>query len=150
MMRAELDKAASLAEPNAPAPAALRAPTQPADGGQVGPQPDGLRDSWYSDRIGWAATGTGVMAIGLGLALRSNGASLHDRANDPELPQSERMDLRDRASSRNTGGSIAIGMGAALAVAGVIKLALTDEPGPADRPVGVSLSPGGITVAGRF
>ncbi|KAB2909168.1 MAG: hypothetical protein F9K40_03965 [Kofleriaceae bacterium] len=91
MMKAELDKAASLAEPNAPAPAPLR-----------GPQ-----------------------------------------------AKSERMDLRDRASSRLAIGAIVGGIGGALVVGGVIKLSIHDR-GRGREHAQVSLTPGGLVVSGRF
>ncbi len=150
MMKAELDKAASLAEPNAPAPAPLRGPQQPiAEAQPAGTTHEETAPAWYADKLGWALVGGGATAVALGLGLRSSGASLHDEANDPSATQSERMDLRDRASSRLAIGAIVGGIGGALVVGGVIKLSIHDR-GRGREHAQVSLTPGGLVVSGRF
>ncbi len=123
MMRAELDKAATLAEPTAPAPAPLHEPTMPATDTASAPPPIVARraaPAWYADRLGWVLVGGGAIGVLGGGGFIVSGASLYDQANDEDR-QIVADELVDRGDQRVLIGGVTGGVGLALLAAGVIK-----------------------------
>lgn len=100
-------------------------------GGKRGADDDRQRVPWFKDTWGWVLTGTGVAVAGVGIGLLVNASGLDDDA-DAEADEGKRNDLRERADSRRTLGSIVAPVGAALAVVGIVKLAWPNSR-PASR-----------------
>lgn len=146
MMRAEMDKAATLAEPTAPAPAPMR---DRAEGAPPGGAHRNASPTWYQDRGGWILAGVGIATVATGAGFLVSGRSLANQANR-EPNQRERLSLRDDSSFRTKIGAVAGGVGLAVLGAGVIKLILT--PGAARRgeSIQVSVAPRWIAIQGSF
>lgn len=157
-MKAELDKAATAAEPTEPAPTPIEGgdgaatDTRPAAESRVDDPPTSEegRERWYQDRLGWAVTGAGAIGLGVSVGLVVSGRSLDTQAN-AEDQQAERRALRDKASTRMLTGTIAGGLGAVALGVGVVMLARTPAR-TESRSVGlVPLSDGAaILVRGSF
>lgn len=162
-MTAELARAASTAaprgpghedDPNRPADAS---PTEgatesaPAPLGrplELPPPPPPPRAApWHGDAIGWTLAGGGVAVAGLGAFFLVDARNLRSEADD-ESRDDVREELRDRADTRQTWGTITAVAGAALLTVAVVKLAITPD---APRPrLAVHVAPGSIAVAGWF
>lgn len=147
MMRAELDKAASLAEPTAPAPAPMHDPTTRVTDKGSEPPPSRARP-WYADRFGWVLIGGGALGILGGSGFVLSGASLHDQATEEDR-QSVAEDLRDRGDQRVLIGEVTGSVGVALLAAGVIKLALTDSEATPSS-IQASVGPSSFSIRGEF
>jgi hypothetical protein len=109
-------------------------------------------EPWYADRVGLGLTGIGVLGTGAGIWLLLDAGSLYDQANREDVDV-ERRDLRARADSRQTWGTVATAVGAAGLVAGIVKLIITpDAPSsvPMERGVSLWLAPAGLGVQGRW
>ncbi len=108
-------------------------------------------EPWYRDRLGWGLAGAGVVAIGAGSWLLIDAKGIEDDAN-AQPGQAERDRLRDRASSRRVVGSVIGGVGLAVLVTGVVKLAMSpsDREQTATAAFGVGVTSGTIFVMGRF
>ncbi len=108
-------------------------------------------EPWYRDRLGWGLAGAGVVAVGVGSWFLIDAKGIEADAN-ALAAQSERERLRDRASGRRLTGSIIGGVGLAVLVTGIIKLAMV----PADRQetttsaFSVGASSDTVFVTGRF
>ena len=90
------------------------------------------RVPWFKDTWGWVLTGTGVAVAGVGIGLLVNASGLDDDA-DAETDEVKRNDLRDRADSRRTMGSILAPVGAAVALVGIVKLAWPNRQRTSNR-----------------
>ena len=146
----ELAKARAAAEA-----AAARQPEPPPDV-EPGPSPPVVpplvmppprAPSRWADTTALVLTGAGLVSLGVGVGLALNARSLDDDASRA-LDQVEVRDLRDRAATRRTLGYVALGVGAAATVAGVVKFVLVPSP---RSPTTARLAPvagGGIVVVG--
>jgi hypothetical protein len=104
-------------------------------------------EPWYRDRTGWVLVAGGVVAMGVGGALFFEGASIYDDAF-AERDESDLQSLVDSANTYRIVGSALFWAGAATAVVGAVKLAITDSP--PSRGTAVTLGPGWVTVKGSF
>jgi tetratricopeptide (TPR) repeat protein len=148
MMKAELDKAATLAEPIAPAPASLREPT-PLEQPLAKDRPDGAGSPWHADRVGWVLVGGGVTAALVGGGFLLSGSSLYDQAADEDR-QAVANDLEARGDTRVLIGGITGAAGIALLASGVIKLAVTEDRGQRASAIQVSVGPSSFAISGSF
>ena len=100
---------------------------------------------WYDDTLGWTLVGGGAAlgGVAIGLAISGEHAQLDANREPAELAREQ---LQTRADSRRTWSAITGVAGAAIAVTGIVLLALP----PRDGDVVVALGAQGITVAGRF
>ena len=122
-------------EPAAPPPANIRSLEQP--------------EPWYADIVGWSLSGAGLVAAGVGIGFLVSASGLDDQAKS-EPDQSRRDQLRSDAASRRTIGAVVTVTGAAVLVAGIIKLAISPKPYPSRSHVSVLLGPGSVLLSGRF
>jgi tetratricopeptide (TPR) repeat protein len=151
-MQRELDKAATKTGPTEPAPTPLTSPpkthVEPEGDTRQAPSepPRQPQVAWHRDPVAWGLVGSGAAASAVGVVFLLQAASAQDDANaEPVL--SQRQDLRDRASSRRLLGGVAVGVGAGVLVAGVIKLVIHPS-----RSTEVSAAPvqGGVAFAMRL
>jgi len=120
MMRAELDKAATFAEPTAPAPAPLHDPKQAST-----PAAEERRSSFTGRRKGAVALwAIGAVGVGGGIALELSSRSIYDDA-ESATDNTSRHELTDSANTRrgvaiaaSAVGVVAIGTGVYLWVSG--------------------------------
>jgi hypothetical protein len=147
-MTAELERAVSTAPPTGPAPDAVSELTPAEATLDVATTTAAQQAPWYADRIGLGLAGIGVVAAGAGTWLLVDAAGLDDDANHEDRDD-VRVDLRSRADSRRTWGVVATGVGAAVLVAGIVKLAITPERVTEGR-VSLLLSPSSVGLQGRF
>jgi len=153
-MTAEKEQAARNTPPTepspSPAPSTESSPPPPSP-----PPPETIvlqAEPWYADKLGWGLAGTGLAVTGVAVWLGIDAKGLDDDAN-AEAGQAKRGYLRDRADSRRLAGTIVGVAGGALLVAGIVKLALTEndhEKRIESTSIDVGLSPNGIAVMGRF
>jgi tetratricopeptide (TPR) repeat protein len=106
------------------------------------------RPAWYADTWGWIITGTGVVACGVGFGYLGSAADLEDEAKTAD--EARVPGLLDTASNRRNIGRWAVGIGAGVAVLGIVKLAVGETAPPSARSVQVSLGPTWIGFSGRF
>lgn len=107
---------------------------------------------WYSDRVGLALAGGGLLAAGIGVGLLVHSSSLAGEARDTK-DVGEALDRNDSAGTYRTAGAIVVGVGVATLSAGIVKLVFLrkDRGGPASEPtVGFSAGPGFVAVGGSF
>ncbi len=108
-------------------------------------------EPWYRDKVGWALAGSGV-ALALGGALSiGHAGSLEDDAKAPGLDLNERDQLLDDADTYRGVGVGFVVVGAGLALAGTVVLALVPEGGGGTM-ANVSVRDDGFTItfAGSF
>jgi tetratricopeptide (TPR) repeat protein len=90
---------------------------------QPGPTPtknDAGPRAWYRDPAGGVLVGVGVAGIGAGAALMGIAGSRAKSVGDEDL-NTEYESERSSANKLNTGGVIALSIGGALVVAGVVR-----------------------------
>jgi tetratricopeptide (TPR) repeat protein len=110
---------------------------------QLAPQP-----RWYSDTWGWVITGTGLVACGVGVGYLKSAADLEDEAKTAD--EAMVPDLLNTADTRRNIGRWTLGIGAGVAVLGIVKLAV-GEPAPArSKSLQLSLGPSWIGFGIRF
>jgi len=95
------------------------------------------RPSRLSDRIAVSLVGVGLLGVGVGAGFWWHATKL-EADSGTATDEAEINDLRNRADTQRTVGQIALGAGAAVLVAGVIKLAV---PPDAPRPAVASVQP---------
>lgn len=131
-------------------PRLTRAPDVPEpDGGLVIETVPG--EPWYRDTVGWGVLGGGVALIGGGVFATLRAGSLSDDANaEPDLGERDR--LFDQADTNRTAGAILLGVGAAAAVVGAVRLALApaDRERQVPREQALVIGPGSIAIKLRF
>lgn len=132
--RAAAERAAAEAAKPPPAPQ----PDPGASSTAPGPTPTPIdtaprivRGSRWDDSAALVIAGVGVVAIGAGVGLYIHAGNLEDRANATTTPDGDRADLRDRADTEHTAAPILLGMGTAVAIAGVVKFAIPPNAAPA-------------------
>ncbi len=107
---------------------ALPAPAPAADAGAspLGPIRPVTRAPWYEDGWGWALTGGGVLAAGVGAWLLLDGYELSSAA----LPATDqvRVDEERADSQRRVAGWAFVGAGSVAIVWGTVKLIRHDAP----------------------
>lgn len=150
-MKADLEKQAALdaaatTKPEPPGPPVVPAPTKPEP---VDAPPVTRGAPWYSDRLGWGLAGGGAVGVLVGGGFLLSASSLYDQAADEDR-QSVAADLRDRGQNRVLVGGFVGGAGLALAVAGVIRLALTDDDPHPTTSIQVTVTPASFAVWGAF
>lgn len=79
--------------------------------------------AWYEDPLGGALVGVGVVGVGVGAGLMGAGAGKAGKAADQDS-HSGYLDERDGATTLRNGGAIALSIGGALLVGGVIRYVL--------------------------
>lgn len=95
------------------------------------PPPDEPPESkaWYKDPVGGALVGMGIVGVGVGAGLMGAGSSAARGAADLGSHM-DYLDERDRATGLRNGGAIALSIGAALMVGGVIRYVLVAKKKP--------------------
>lgn len=93
-------------------------------------------ERWYADPLGWTLAGTGLVAASVGGFLLVDSSSLRRDAEAAD-DQTERRRLEDRADSRLKIGGVALAVGGAFLVAGVVKLAIT----PSEEKATIAVAP---------
>ncbi|HVZ24149.1 MAG TPA: hypothetical protein VG871_23920 [Vicinamibacterales bacterium] len=149
-MQAELDKKAMQEPPveaatgsAAPVAAPRPLPTAPPAAAAPSEPP-----RWYEDGIGWGLAGGGIAGLVVGGALLADGYSVGNDANrTPD--QAEAKSLHDEAGTRELAGAIVTGVGGALLVGGIIKLAI-HPTGRSGLAWNVGVGPGTVLVFGHF
>lgn len=114
MMKAEREKKAMSQPPSeaTPSPAPVEPPSPTAPASPRGP-----------DWVGWSLVGSGVLVLAVGGGFFWSAASLRDDANSTP-DQMQRADLFDKADTRSLLGKVFAVGGGAVAVGGIVKLAL--------------------------
>jgi hypothetical protein len=115
------------------------------------PPPERRASAWWTDPIGGALVGAGVVGLGVGAALLVS-ASVADDDKLTAATYGEYKVLDDRAESRGRFGVIATAVGGALVLGGIVRYALR---GGDEQRAQVSgwIAPeggGGIAAVGRF
>ena len=98
----------------APEPAPVKAP---ADRGTKKPK------AWFRDPVGGVLVGLGVGGVGAGAALMGIASSRAKSIGNADL-NTEYEDTRDAATKLNTGGIVALSIGGALLVSGIVRWAV--------------------------
>lgn len=140
----------------APPPAEAPPPTNQPDPPPPPAPPAFVRvrvpgEPWHRDRIALALTGGGVLATGIGAALLISAKGIEDNANT-EPAQVERQRLRDRSAGRRVTGVVVGGVGVAVLLVGLVKLAITPDDHEEIRSaaVRVGVTADTVFVAGSF
>ncbi len=101
-------------------------PTVPLGAPKEAPQPRQARASarkpWFRDTWGWVLVGSGLALTGTGAGLFVSASGL-DTDADEAIDDDSRRELRDKASSRGTLGTVFTVVGIGAVVVGVVKLA---------------------------
>lgn len=153
--RAAADAAKPAPPPPQPDPAtsSTAAPPEPTPTAAPPLRVDLVRGSRWDDSAALVIAGVGVVAIGVGVGLYIHAGQLEDRADAASTPDEDRADLRDRADTEHTAAPILMGLGAAVAIAGVVKFAIPPDAQPAAL-ASTTIAParGGVVVVfgGRF
>lgn len=158
-MIAEKEKAAASMPPRDAAPepkldaAPASAAAPPIDLKLHEPPQTPQAPPWQDDGIAWGITGSGVAATAIGVFLLADAHDLEVQASG-EPSDTMRADLRAKASTRQTWGTITTAAGAALVVGGVVKLIRNPAPSTSTSATSARasfmLSPTGFVVEGRF
>lgn len=107
--------------------------------------------AWYTDPVGGALVGAGVVGIGVGIGFYMSGRSA-DRDAGSTDSYSEFLELTDRAESRGRLGVIGMAAGGALVAGGVLWYVLGGGGGADEPAVSGWVDPrgGGVGFATRF
>ena len=87
--------------------------------------------AWYKDPVGGVLVGVGVAGVGAGVGLLAVASSRAKGASEMDT-HSEYMDARDGATTLRNGGAIALSIGRALVVGGVVRYLLVAKKGNKD------------------
>lgn len=87
--------------------------------------------AWYKDPVGGVLVGVGVAGVGAGVGLLAVASSRAKGASEMDT-HSEYMDARDGATTLRNGGAIALSIGGALVVGGVVRYLLVAKKGNKD------------------
>lgn len=116
--------------PPDPATSSTAPPPEPTPAAPP-PRVDLVRGSRWDDSAALVIAGIGVVAIGVGVGLYIHAGQLEGRAGAAGTPDEDRADLRDRADTEHTAAPVLVGLGAAVAIAGVVKFAIPPDAQPA-------------------
>lgn len=84
--------------------------------------------AWWSDPLGWTLVGAGVVGMGLGAYLFSSAANDSSQATAMGTSEASYNDLVAQAHTDRVVGGLALGVGALLAVGGVVKFVYFPPP----------------------
>lgn len=111
--------------------------------------------AWYADPVGGVLVGVGVVGVGVGAGLMGAGASKAGKAADVDS-HSAYLDARDQATGLRNGGAIALSIGGALIVGGVVRYVLVAKKAQGAKASAWQWSPElgrrwvGVTIGRRF
>ncbi len=111
--------------------------------------------TWYKDPLGGVLVGVGVVGVGVGAGLMGAGGSMAGKAADQDM-HSGYLDERDRATKFRNGGAIALSIGGALVLGGVIRYVLVAKKSKQAKATAWQLAPelgprwSGVTIGRRF
>lgn len=146
-MRAVLNNKAQTMPPTEAEPVSPQSATVPARLVEATPGVPTPTTPTSTDWIGWSLTGAGIAGVAAGGYLLFDASRLRDQAQSAPSQQ-QRQQLNQDARSRVVAGGITAGVGAALVIAGVVKLAVPDRGGnPGAWLVPTST---GVMVVGQF
>lgn len=110
---------------------------------------------WYADPVGGVLVGVGVVGVGVGAGLLGVAGSKAKKVGDAEM-HTEYLDMRDGATKLRNGGAIALSIGGALVIGGVVRYLLVAKKGKQGKASAWQWSPEmgrrwvGVTVGRRF
>jgi tetratricopeptide (TPR) repeat protein len=110
---------------------------------------------WYADPVGGVLVGVGVVGVGAGAGLMGAAASRAGKVAD-EGSHSDYLDARDGATKLRNGGAIALSIGGALVIGGVVRYAIVAKQGKQVKATAWQWSPelgrrwAGVTIGRRF
>jgi tetratricopeptide (TPR) repeat protein len=136
------------AEPTAGASVATSATAQSPTSTPTAISTTSPQVSRWSDGIAWGLGIGGLVSAGVGVGFFVNASSLDDQANR-ETNFEVRDQLRARASSRRTIGTVTAAAGGVLLVAAVVKFALVPS-GPTTSALQLTPGPGDVGVGFAF
>ncbi len=111
--------------------------------------------AWYKDPVGGVLVGVGVVGVGVGAGLMGVGASTAGKAADEEM-HTDYLAARDKATGLRNGGAIALSIGGALLVGGVVRYVLVAKKAKQGKASAWNVSPElgrrwvGVTIGRRF
>lgn len=129
--------------------------TEPDSAAQTAPATSEPADTvpasrpWWRDATGWSLVATGTASLAAGATLvgvaawedgRAEGLGTHERFRD----------AIDRAVIEQRVGFGLLGLGGALAIGGIVRLAVVARRGPRDHALSLSPGPRGLVLRGRF
>lgn len=110
---------------------------------------------WYADPVGGVLVGVGVVGVGVGAGLLGAAGSKAKKVGDAEM-HTEYLDMRDGATKLRNGGAVALSIGGALLIGGVVRYVLVAKKGKQGKASAWQLSPElgrrwvGVTIGRRF
>lgn len=110
---------------------------------------------WYADPVGGVLVGVGVVGVGVGAGLMGVAGSKAKKVADEDM-HSDYLDARDGATKLRNGGAIALSIGGALVIGGVVRYLLVAKKSKQGKASAWQLSPElgrrwvGVTVGRRF
>lgn len=154
-MRAELDHKAMTQKPIEPVPTDTLARVDslakraPEDKLAESAHPAHVTHRWYQDGIGWGLAAAGASGVGVGVAFLASASTQRTKANETRV-QADYKRLADSADTRSTVGVVVTVSGAALLVAGVVKLALVPRASTRTTAWTVGFTGEQFTLGGSF
>jgi tetratricopeptide (TPR) repeat protein len=110
--------------------------------------------AWFRDPVGGVLVGLGLGGVGAGAALMGLASSRAKSIGNVEL-NTEYEDTKAGAAKLNTGGLVAVSIGGALLVSGIVRWAVVARKNKASQSAALWLQPGqrgmvGVAWSGRF
>ncbi|MCH9687411.1 MAG: hypothetical protein K0V04_38610 [Deltaproteobacteria bacterium] len=110
--------------------------------------------AWYTDPVGGALVGVGVVGVGVGAGLMGAGSGAARKAGD-QGTHNGYLGERDRATGLRNGGAIALSIGGALIVGGVVRYLLVAKKNKSQATAwhvapGLSRRWSGVSIGRRF
>ena len=111
--------------------------------------------AWYKDPVGGVLVGVGVVGVGVGAGLLGAASSRAKKAADEEM-HSDYLAARDKATGLRNGGAVALSIGGALLLGGVVRYVLVAKKGKQEKATAWQWSPElgrrwvGVTIGRRF
>src|SRR5690606_12723325 len=97
--------------------------------------------AWFRDPVGGVLVGLGIGGVGAGAALMGIASSRAKSIGNYEL-NTEYVDARDGAKKLNTGGIVALSVGGALLVSGIVWWAVLARKNKASQSASLWIVPG--------